>query len=112
MATSLIGEKVTVTGTLISSGDVSIDGRINGDIHATGTVLITENGKIFGNLYAESAIVRGRLEGSLNAKKVQLNASCHVKGDILQGRIAIEDGAFFDGQCRHADNPLANAPKA
>jgi cytoskeletal protein CcmA (bactofilin family) len=35
-----------------------------------------------------------------------------VKGEIVQTRIAIEDGAFFDGTCRHAENPLADAPKA
>ena len=109
---SVIGAEVTVTGTLICTGDVSVDGTVRGDIRAMGTVLVNEGGKIFGNLYAQRATVRGSVEGSVHAPNVQLGSSSRVKGEIFQARIAIEDGAFFDGTCRHAENPLADTPKA
>ena len=108
---SVIGPLVTVVGTLESSGDVTIEGTVRGDITATGTVVVNENGKFLGNLYAKQATVRGHIEGSVQAHRVQLLSSCHVKGDIIHARIAIEDGAFFEGNCRHSENPLANAPK-
>ena len=39
-----------------------------------------------------------------------LASTCHVEGDILHEAFAVETGAFFEGNCRHADNPLAQAP--
>ena len=109
--TSVIGADVTVTGTLFSSGDVTIDGQVRGDISTTGTVLVKPSGRVFGNIYAQQTIIHGTVEGGLNSNKLQLGASSHVKGDIVHARIAIEEGAFIDGNCRHAENPLAAAPK-
>jgi len=44
---------------------------------------------------------------------VLLCATSHVEGNILHEAFAVETGAFFEGNCRHADNPLSddNAPK-
>jgi cytoskeletal protein CcmA (bactofilin family) len=108
---SVIGADVVVSGTLICTGDVAIDGRVQGDIHATGAVLINERGKVVGNLYADKATVRGSVEGGVHAVKVQLGSASQVRGDIVQARIAIEEGAFVDGTCRHEENPLANISK-
>src|ERR1035438_585051 len=93
---SVIGAEVTVTGTLICTSDVSVDGTVRGDIRAMGTVLGSG---------------RGSVDGGVHAPNVKLGSSSRVKGEIIQTRIAIEDGAFFDGTCRHAENPLADAPK-
>ena len=108
---SIIGADVTVRGTLVSSADVTIDGKVDGDIRASGNVTVSESGRIFGNLYAEQATIRGRVEGSVRARKVQLSATCHVVGDIFHARLAIEEGAFFEGNCRHAEDPVADAPQ-
>jgi cytoskeletal protein CcmA (bactofilin family) len=107
---SVIGADVVVSGTLICSGDIAIDGKVHGDIHASGAVLLNERGEILGNVYAEKATVRGSIKGSVHAGRVQLGSSSQVRGDIVQARIAIEDGAFVDGTCRHAENPLAGVP--
>jgi cytoskeletal protein CcmA (bactofilin family) len=56
---------------------------------------------------AEDVTVRGRVKGSIRARKVLLASTCHVEGDILHEAFAVETGAFFEGNCRHADNPLA-----
>ena len=61
---------------------------------------------------AEEVTVRGRVQGSIRARKVLLCSTCHVEGNILHEAFAVETGAFFEGNCRHADNPLAEeAPK-
>src|SRR5262245_53877580 len=68
---SIIAAEVIVTGTVISSGDVQVDGRINGDIRA-GAIIIGEKAAISGDIYADEAIIRGQVEGSIHARKVQL----------------------------------------
>jgi cytoskeletal protein CcmA (bactofilin family) len=100
---------LTVRGTLVSAGDVQIDGKIDGDVRANALV-VGEKATIMGDIYAEEAIVRGRIEGNIRARKVQLCATCHVEGNILHEALSVEIGAFFEGNCRHSDNPLADAP--
>ncbi|HEX3486993.1 MAG TPA: polymer-forming cytoskeletal protein [Micropepsaceae bacterium] len=107
---SIISAELIVRGTLISQGDVQVDGRVDGDIRAAGLV-IGEKANITGDVYADEATVRGRVEGSIRARKVQLCATCHVEGNILHEALSMESGAFFEGNCRHSDNPLADAPQ-
>ena len=38
-------------------------------------------------------------------------ATSHVEGDILHEAFAVESGAFFEGNCRHSDNPLGDEPQ-
>lgn len=110
-APSVISAELIVKGTLISAGDVQVEGKIDGDIRAAGLV-IGEKAIIVGDIYAEEAVVRGRVEGSIRARRVQLCATCHVEGNVLHESLAVENGAFFEGNCRHTDNPLADAPEA
>lgn len=106
---SIISTDLTVIGTLISSGDVQVDGRIEGDIRANALV-IGDEATIQGDVYAEDAIIRGRVEGGIRAKKIQLCATARVEGNILHEALSMEAGAFFEGNCRHSDNPLSDAP--
>jgi cytoskeletal protein CcmA (bactofilin family) len=105
-APSIISADLTINGTLNSTGDVQIDGRVEGDVHTTGLV-IGEKALIHGEVFAEDVTVRGRVQGNIRARKVLLCSTCNVEGNILHEAFAVEAGAFFQGNCRHSDNPLA-----
>jgi cytoskeletal protein CcmA (bactofilin family) len=104
-APSIISADLTIAGTLTSTGDVQIDGRIEGDVHSAGLV-IGDKAFIHGDVTAEEVTVRGRVQGGIRARKVLLASTCHVEGNILHEAFAVETGAYFEGNCRHADNPL------
>ena len=104
-APSIISADLIVTGTLVSNGDIQIDGIVEGDVRSVGLV-IGEKAEIHGEILAEDMTVRGRVIGRIRARKVQLSATSHVEGDILHEAFAVETGAFFEGNCRHSDNPL------
>ncbi len=104
-APSIISADLIVTGTLVSNGDIQIDGVVDGDVRSVGLV-IGEKAEIHGEILAEDITVRGRVIGRIRARKVQLSATSHVEGDILHEAFAVEAGAFFEGNCRHSDNPL------
>ncbi|HEY0106820.1 MAG TPA: polymer-forming cytoskeletal protein [Rhizomicrobium sp.] len=106
-APSIISADLVVSGTLSSTGDIQIDGRVEGDVHSAGLV-IGDKAFINGEVMAEEVTVRGRVQGSIRARKVLLCATSHVEGNILHEAFAVETGAFFEGNCRHADNPLAD----
>ena len=106
-APSIISSDLVVTGALVSTGDIQIDGRVEGDVRSTGLV-IGDKAFIQGDVVGEDVTVRGRIQGSIRARKVLLCATCHVEGNILHEAFAVEAGAFFEGNCRHSDNPLAD----
>jgi cytoskeletal protein CcmA (bactofilin family) len=108
-APSIISADLVVNGTLTSTGDIQIDGRVEGDVHSAGLV-IGDKAYIHGEILAEEVTVRGRVQGSIRARKVLLCSTSHVEGNILHEAFAVETGAFFEGNCRHADNPLAEDP--
>ena len=52
-------------------------------------------------------MIRGRVVGTIRGRRVQLASTCHVEGDILHEALAVETGAFFEGNCRHSDDPIS-----
>ena len=108
---SIISSDLTVIGTLNASGDIQIDGKVEGDINTT-SITVGEKAVVNGEIRAEEAIIRGHIIGSIRAVKVHLASTAHVEGDILHHALAVETGAFFEGNCRHSDDPLnAEAPR-
>ncbi len=105
-APSLIGQDLTIIGNLVSKGEVHVEGEVQGDIHGT-NILIGENARITGGIIAQDVVVRGHVMGSVRGVKVALQASSHVEGDIYHKSLAIEQGAFFEGRSRRADDPTA-----
>ena len=105
-APSIISADLVVSGTHTSTGDIQIDGRVEGDVRSTGLV-VGDKAFIQGEVLADDVTVRGRIQGSIRARKVLLCSTCHVEGNILHEAFSVEAGAFFEGNCRHSDNPLS-----
>lgn len=110
-APSIISADMVINGTISSTGDIQIDGRIEGDVRSVGLV-IGDKAEINGEVLAEDVTVRGKVTGRIRARKVLLAATSHVEGDILHEAFAVESGAFFEGNCRHSDNPLGDAQQS
>ena len=106
---SIIGSDVVIRGTILSSSDLQLDGKVEGDIRAF-RLVVSEKSAVVGDVFAEEAVVHGHVKGNIYARKVELCAPCHVVGNILQEILSVETGAFFEGTCRRSDNPLADAP--
>jgi cytoskeletal protein CcmA (bactofilin family) len=110
-APSILSIDAVITGTIACAGDMQIDGRVEGDVRSV-SLVIGDKAEIHGEIFAEEVIVRGRVIGRIRARKVQLCATSHVEGDILHEAFAVESGAFFEGNCRHSDNPLGEVSTA
>lgn len=109
-APSIISADMVINGTMSSSGDIQIDGRVEGDVHSVGLV-IGDKAEIHGEIHAENITVRGKVMGRIHARKVLLAATCHVEGDILHETFAVESGAFFEGNCRHSEYSQGAKPR-
>ncbi len=107
---SLISVDVVLTGNITAGGDMQVDGTIEGDIHSN-SLTVGDKASIQGEIVADEVIVRGRIIGSIRARRVQLCSTCHVEGNILHEALAVETGAFFEGNCRHSSDPMSEGGK-
>jgi cytoskeletal protein CcmA (bactofilin family) len=103
-APSVIGSDLTIIGNLISKGEVEVDGEVQGDLHGT-HIVVGEKATITGGIVGDEIVVRGHVMGSVRGKKVILQSSSHVEGDIYHQTLAIEQGAFFEGKSRRSEDP-------
>lgn len=104
--TSVIGTDLVIQGNLTSKGEIQIEGEVQGDVYAT-HVVIGEHARVTGGIVAEECVIRGHLLGTVRGRRVLLQSSAHVEGDVYHQTMAIEQGAFFEGKSRRTDDPLA-----
>jgi cytoskeletal protein CcmA (bactofilin family) len=102
---SVIDAWLTITGNLQSEGEVQVDGQINGDIRCAHLV-VGKDATVTGNIVAEEVVVRGKVTGVIRANRVILQDSARVESEIFHKKLAIEEGAVFEGQSRLRDEPM------
>ncbi|MEM6677008.1 MAG: polymer-forming cytoskeletal protein [Pseudomonadota bacterium] len=102
---SLLSSDLTVTGNVVTSGDIQIEGKVEGDVRAN-LLTVGEGAVISGEIVAEDVVVNGKVVGRVRGLKVRLTSSAVVEGDIVHKTIAIESGAHFEGSVQRQEDPL------
>ena len=103
---SIISTDLKITGNLESSGDIQVDGVVNGDISSR-TLTIGEEAHVKGSVLSESVRVCGRVSGEIKSTSVVLAKTARVEGDIAHQSLAIEAGAFVEGNIRRLEPETA-----
>jgi cytoskeletal protein CcmA (bactofilin family) len=107
---SLLAADLTIVGNIKTTGDIQVEGKIEGDIRAH-LLTIGESATIKGECLADDVVVNGRVIGKVRGLKVRLTATARVEGDIVHKTIAIESGAHFEGSVQRQDDPLNASAK-
>lgn len=102
---SLLSNDLTIKGNVSSSGDIQIEGTIEGDVRAH-LLTVGESATIRGEVVADDVVVNGRVIGRVRGLKVRLTSTAKVEGDIVHKTIAIESGAHFEGSVQRQEDPL------
>jgi len=94
-----IGKSIVIKGELSGSGNVYLDGELEGSVELLeANLTVGPDGRIRANVQARSIVVHGRMDGNLyGIKRVELKKSAVVVGDIYTPRIVIEDGVSLKG---------------
>ncbi len=94
----VIGPDSVFKGELSSQGTVRIDGRFEGNISAD-CVIIGETGAMLGDVASKALIAGGKLNGNIRASdSVEIQPKGEVYGDIVACRLAVAEGAVFEGR--------------
>lgn len=102
-----ISEGTTLEGQIKIEGDIKIEGLIKGSVTSKGKVIITTSGKVEGDIICSNGDIAGRVNGKLRIADVLfLKGSAVIDGDINTGKLVIESGVKFNGNCSMG-NPVA-----
>src|SRR5687767_594012 len=99
-----IGKGITIKGTIHAEEAVIIEGTVTGDVLAANFDVTVEPGAhVDGAVTARVITVHGNSKGRLIAREiVRVLRSAAVKADIASPRLALEEGAMFNGSVEPA----------
>ena len=107
---AFIGYGVQFKGVITYQGNVRIDGQLDGEVHAKGTLYLGEQAVLTGKITAQSVISKGHITGDITTEdKVQLLAPAVLDGSILTPSLLMEEGVTFNGTL---EMPASTAPIA
>ncbi|MHB1514071.1 bactofilin family protein [Acidiferrobacter sp.] len=102
---TLVGEQTTITGNLVFSGGLRIDGKVHGDITAQGegsTLILSERGAVIGNMRAPHLVINGSIKGNVHSTEcVELQAKAEITGDMTYKTLEMALGATVNGSLIH-----------
>ena len=99
---SIISADLRINGDLICSGDVQVDGWVEGDIQSR-NIVVGEGATVHGALQAETVRICGLVKGAIKADQVVLEKTAKVTGDVLHKTLSVAEGAQIEGMCKRLD---------
>src|SRR5215218_7788670 len=96
---TVVGPSILINGRLTGDEDLTVRGRVEGEITLSHTLIVEPSGVVKANVAVKNAIVSGVVVGNINAtESVELTREGRMVGDIRAPRVIIVDGASFRGR--------------
>jgi len=97
--TTYLGPATSFKGELSCSESLRIDGRIEGRVTCDHTIAIGESGSVRAAIEGDSVVVAGEVIGNItSARKITLEGTARVTGDLCTPGIVIQEGAMLEGR--------------
>src|SRR5437867_13070934 len=95
---AFVGRGVEVKGVITYNGTVRIDGRLDGEIHTKGVLMVGQHAVIKAEVTAGAVVSGGKITGDIAASdKVRLLSAGVVTGSVKAPLLSIEEGVLFNG---------------
>jgi len=105
---NLLSADVEIKGSIKFQNDLTIDGKVEGEIASPGNLTVGENAEIRGEIKTKSVTVHGKVHGNITVEeRCELKARAVLQGDLKASRLVIEDGATFVGKSEVTPNRVA-----
>ena len=94
-----IGPSLIITGELTSQEDVTIHGKVKGQIRMSeGALLVAPKGTIDADIEGTRVTIHGTVAGSVvAADRIELTPTANVTGTLTTRSVVLQDGATFNG---------------
>ena len=107
---SIIGNDLKITGDLMSDGDITVHGIVEGSIKCRALTL--GEAPTISKIEAETVRISGAFSGDVKAKQVVLTETAHVTGDITHESLEVKPGASIEGRLKRFKAAKANGKSA
>jgi cytoskeletal protein CcmA (bactofilin family) len=108
---SIIGPGMKVVGDCDTDGTIRIEGTIHGSVRAGKAVVVGKDGLVEGDVSTQDAVISGRVTGTLVAEsRLELQATCHIEGEVHARRMQLEEGAILNGTVTMGSSAPPAAP--
>jgi cytoskeletal protein CcmA (bactofilin family) len=102
----LIGAGTVIEGHVVFSGGLRVDGQVKGNITAEdgkpGTLVLSENGRVEGEIRVPHIVINGRVTGPVRSSEyIELQGKANVTGDVHYNAIEMQLGAIVQGALVH-----------
>lgn len=109
MSSTNISEGAVLDGQIRIEGDIRIEGLVKGSVTSKGKVMMGRSGRVEGDIICQNAEISGHVAGKLKVADILiLKANAQIDGDINTGKLVIESGVKFNGNCSMG-NPAQTA---
>jgi cytoskeletal protein CcmA (bactofilin family) len=113
---TVIGPSILINGRLSGDEDLTVRGRVEGELSLTRTLIVEPSGVVKANVSVKNAVVSGVVVGNIAAtESVELTRDGRMVGDIRSPRVIIVDGASFRGRVDMGElapgRPLPERPR-
>lgn len=103
---SLIGAGTRIDGHVSFSGGLRVDGEVHGNISCDqgkpGTLVISEQACVTGEIAVGHVVVNGTVTGPIfAADSLELLPNARVTGDVEYNQIEMQQGAVVEGRLIH-----------
>lgn len=108
---TIIGKETVINGTIEAKGVLRVEGKVTGQLNTNGDIIVAANGMVEAEIKCRNISIAGTIRGDVESAGVlEIAPSGRLYGDISVAKLAIEDGAVFQGECkmRGQDHPLPN----
>lgn len=99
-----VGDVLNFTGEVRFKSMLRIDGDFSGQVNSSDGTLIVSSGARVTHAVINVAVakINGTVEGDIRAsKELVLGRTASVTGRVSAPALIIEEGALFNGDCRH-----------
>jgi cytoskeletal protein CcmA (bactofilin family) len=96
-----LGKETLFEGKMTFEGVFRLDGKFEGEIFESGTLIVGETAIIKGKIGIDTIIINGLVEGDVYAKaRVEIHSTGKVYGNLFTPILTINEGGIFEGHCK------------
>lgn len=108
---TIIGASLVITGELTSQEEITIHGRIKGQIRTEATLLVAPSAKVDADVHGTNVTIHGTLAGNVAAsQRIELTPTADVTGTLMTPAVVLREGAAFNGVLDMEKKAKASAP--
>ena len=103
---AFMGKETSFEGKMTFEGVFRLEGKFEGEIFESGTLIVGETAAVKGKIGVNSIIINGLVEGEVYAKeRVEIDSTGKFYGSLFTPALVIKEGGILEGHCRMQHTP-------